>query len=113
MDVVVFVYNYYWGGYTKMDKKFFRKLFAIIISFLLTNTLTAFAEIRSTNGTVVLPEYQQTDSSFSINDSLSEEEKEGLLKKYFVVDFKQAKALLEKDGYSVVQDPYQSNTWVV
>ena len=113
MDVVVFVYNYYWGGYTKMDKKFFRKLFAIIISFLLTNTLTAFAEIRSTNGTVVLPEYQQTDSSFSINDSLSEEEKEGLLKKYFVVDFKQAKALLEKDGYRVVQDPYQSNTWVV
>ena len=96
-----------------MNKKNFRKLFAIIISFLLTNTLTAFAEIRSTNGTVVLPEYQQTDSSFSINDSLSEEEKENLLKKYFAVNFKQTKALLEKDGYSVVQDPYQSNTWVV
>ncbi len=100
-----------------MNKKNLRKILVIVLSFLLTNTLTVFAGTNSTKG-VVLPEYQQTKFSESINSNISDEEKEVLLNKYFngdnaSVNFELAKAQLIADGYDIVQDSNQPDAWIV
>ncbi len=102
-----------------MNKKNFIKLFAVIISFLLTNTLTVFAETNSA-GKTALPEYQQTNYPVNINNNVSAEEKEKLLEKYFnnnneqtTSDFDNAKEQLKKDGYAIVQDTKNPDAWIV
>ena len=95
-----------------------RKLFCIAVSVLLTNSVTVFAGTKSTGIDISLPEYQQTNSSGSVNDNISDEEKEYLLDKYSnekdpAIKFENAKAQLEEDGYKVVQDAYQKDAWIV
>ena len=102
-----------------MNKKNFIKLFAVIISFLLTSTQTVFANTRSA-GKTALPEYQQTNYPVNINNNVSAEEKEKLLEKYFnnnneqtTSDFDNAKEQLKKDGYAIVQDTKNPDAWIV